>query len=69
MKWIVILSFGALLSSCSQEPAPPSVYDGAKLVKICTDGTRIYKLIDGRFVAGGWGIDFLDNPETICAAR
>lgn len=37
-------------------------YRGAVVLKIC-HGTTIYRLRDGRIVAGGHRVD---NPETVC---
>lgn len=69
MKWGAIAICALLLVGCSASDPEPSVTDGAVIVKICIDGSRIFRLRDGRFMAGGWGGTLVDNPETVCAAK
>lgn len=44
----------------------------AQVVKVCTDGSRVYYLADGRGVVsnkyGGW-VAMVANVNTVCAAR
>lgn len=41
-------------------------WDGAVVVKICRDGTRIYRLQSGELVTGGLVPGTVENAETIC---
>jgi uncharacterized lipoprotein YmbA len=69
MKFGLALICALTLAGCGASEPEPSVYDGAVVVKICADGSRIFRLQDGRFVAGGWGAHLVDNPETVCAQK
>jgi hypothetical protein len=69
MKLAMAVLFALMLAGCGSSEPEPSVYDGAVVVKICVDGTRIYRLRDGRFVTGGWGASLVENAETVCAQK
>lgn len=46
-------------------------WENAVIVRICFDGTRIYRLPDGKFytyVAFG-GSSLVDDPTTVCAKQ
>lgn len=45
------------------------LWDGAVVLRICRDGTRIFRLHDGRVVVGGWmqTPDPGRTPEEICS--
>ena len=40
-------------------------WDGAVIVRICRDGSRVFRLRDGRTVAGSYEVE---NVETVCGA-
>lgn len=46
--------------------AADRVWHGAVVVKICHDGTRIYRLSDGRLVTGGLGASEVSSPD-VCS--
>lgn len=68
IRIVGIVLISSLLCSCGNQ-SEPSVYDGAIVVKICMDGSHIYRLKDGRFWEGGLGSREVENAETVCATR
>jgi hypothetical protein len=68
--WL-LLSAALLLVGCSDPEADAlrAKWDGAVIVKICVDGTRIYRLHDGRYFSGGIGSNEVENPGTVCASK
>lgn len=40
---------------------------GSSVVRICRDGTRIFKLKDGRYVTGVSYPQLVEDPDTVCA--
>jgi hypothetical protein len=69
MRLLVLTALAAVLTACSEQPPTPSIYDGAVVVKICMDGSHIYRLKDGRYIEGGLGAREVENPATVCAAK
>jgi hypothetical protein len=70
MRLLIVLT-GLILSSCSDPNAAlkSQRIQGAIIVRICADGTFIYRLRDGSFVTGGWGEQPVESPETVCQSK
>jgi len=69
MKRGWIMALAVALSACGEQKAETSIFDDAVIVKICADGSRIFRLNDGRFIAGGWGQRLVEDPQTVCAPK
>jgi hypothetical protein len=66
MRWLVV---AALLAGCSDDERARKLdeqWKGAVLVKVCRDGTYVYRLSDGKHRTGGLAAAYVDNPETVC---
>lgn len=66
MTRLVPLLAMVLLAGCEADDRIHAKWDGAVTVKICADGTHIYRLRDGTYNAGGF-VDPVENPNTVCA--
>jgi hypothetical protein len=69
MKPLLALTLLALLTGCEdyeRQRKLEEMWAKAVLVKVCIDGTRIYRLEGGLYVTGGWGTAIVENPETVC---
>jgi len=60
-KTAVLLAL--LLTSCGEDPPNPS--DGATLLRVCRDGTRIWRYRDGSIHAGPWG-HHVEDADSVC---
>jgi hypothetical protein len=40
----------------------------AVVIRICVDGTRIYRLNDGTYNAGAF-VDPVEDPNTVCSSK
>ena len=65
MRWVLL---ALLLTGCEDEHSRKldEQWRGAVLVKVCRDGTHIYRLSDGKHRTGGLGASWVENPETVC---
>lgn len=74
---VLFVGFVLLLLSCflawvidrsvsSGEEETRMLWDGASLVKICTSGTRIFQLKDGRYITKDNRQDVIKDPTTVC---
>lgn len=64
MRTTAIISL-LMLTAC--EPSETEKYwAGTVVVRICRDGTNIYRLPDGRFFTGGYP-RLVERPETVCS--
>lgn len=70
MKTIMLVGLALFLSGCGDSPeeiARKEYWNSGRLVKICRDGTRIYRMKDGRYFTGGLFPNLIEFPETVCA--
>ena len=65
MRWAIL---AMLLAGCDDERSRKlnEQWDGAVLVKVCRDGTYVYRLSDGEHRTGGLAAAYVDDPETVC---
>lgn len=63
LAWMVIASNAEIDAMVARHEAK---WGGAVLVRVCKDGTRVYRLRDGEHWTGGSGSSLVDNPATIC---
>lgn len=72
MRVLILCVAMAVLSGCQTEAeraatdAAQELWRGAVVVKICRNGTHVYRLRDGRHFTGGLFNQSVDNPETVC---
>ena len=57
-----------LLTGCEDERSRKlqDRWDGAVLVRVCRDGTHIFRLNDGTHRTGGLSASPVENPEKVC---
>lgn len=67
MKTIFVMLAFLFLAACG-ETESEKAWHGAMLVRICQDGTYIYRLKDGRFFTGGMGYR-VEDPTTVCVMK
>jgi hypothetical protein len=67
---LVIVGLCLLLAGCEDDKLAEhrarreAMWEGATVVRICVDGTRIYRMHDGRFIARkGWAESPVEGPE------
>lgn len=73
VAFAVMISFAWLLISAidsvvtEQDTERKEIWRGAVVVRVCRDGTHIWKLRDGR-MQSGWGVTFdpKREPKDIC---
>lgn len=71
MRPVAILFSTFLLTACGETPeekAHREYHAAAVVVKICRDGTYIWKYPDGKYRTGGMGHP-VENPSTVCESR
>lgn len=70
MRVLIICAAMAVLSGCHQNDeaaaASRARWNGAVVVKVCRNGTYIYRLPNGEHWTGDIGRQRVDNPETVC---
>lgn len=65
----IVLLAPLLIVGCGDSAADKAMEQelrGRVIVKVCRDGSRVFRAPDGHHYVGGLGGARVDNPETVC---